>query len=156
MSAEARHAAIRFLAPLLAMALLAQFRAAAQQDPPDLQTVMWNQEHDLAKAEQQQDRQFFQKALDDKLIYVAFNGLVFTKPKLVDGLNYIDVSHYEIEDMKTRALGANAALVSYDLKIKGNIGPLGLPEKQYASSVWVKNGERWQLIFHQSTPARHH
>jgi hypothetical protein len=60
------------------------FALAQSGDPPSgLQSVMWNQEQALGKAEQQKDSDYFKKTLDDKLIYVAYNGLVFTKDKLV-------------------------------------------------------------------------
>ena len=148
---------MRPTALLVGAVLLLQLAAAAQTSgkPADLQTLMWNQEHELAKAETQQDRKLFQKVLDNKLIYVAFDGLVFTKQKIVQDLNYIDVSHYHIENLKTRALGPDAALVTYDLNINGNVAGHDLPAKQYASSVWLKKGTTWQLIFHQSTPAHH-
>lgn len=117
--------------------------------------VIYNQEHRLAKAEQQQDRDFFTRTLDDKLIYVAFNGLVFTKKDIVRDLNYIDVSRYVMENVKIRALGSDAALATYDLRLKGSIAGKNLPAEQYASSVWLHSGDQWKLIFHQSTPARH-
>jgi len=29
------------------------------------------------------------------------------------------------------------------------------PTQQYASSVWVREGGHWELLFHQATPAKH-
>jgi hypothetical protein len=135
---------------LLFVSLLTPF-APAQ----NVQTIIYNLEHQLAQAEKQQDRSFFENELNDRLIYVAFNGLVLTKSKLVSAVSYIDVSHYRIENMKVRVLGADAALATYDLTSGGSLAGHDLPGKQYASSVWVKNGGNWQLIFHQSTPAHH-
>jgi hypothetical protein len=133
----------------------AQARDSASLASSDLQTVIYNQEHRLAKAEQQKNRDFFNQSLDDALIYVAFNGLVFTKQQMMRDLTYIDVSDYEMENVKVRALGSSAALVTYDLKLKGKVAGHDLPSKQYASSVWVRDGHDWRLIFHQSTPAHH-
>jgi hypothetical protein len=112
-----RRRSIPFFLALLAAALLTQFLAVAQNagKASDLRTVMWNQAHRLASAEEQRNRNFFPKTLDDALMLVAFNGLVLTKRKMVRNLNYIDVSHYRIENLKTRELGPDAALVTNDL-----------------------------------------
>jgi hypothetical protein len=147
----------RFVLFLLTIAIFASAPAAFAQDRPthSLQTQIYNEEHQLASAERSQNPSFFQQKLDPALIYVAYNGLVFTKDKLVSDLGYIDVSHYGIENMKVRSLGHGAALATYDLILNGNIAGQKLPSKQYASSVWVESGGQWKLIFHQCTPAHH-
>lgn len=120
-----------------------------------LKNTLYNLEHQLAGAEKQHNKKFFETSLDNQLVFVAYNGLVFTKDKLLQSMQYIDVNHYSMENFKTRALGPDAALVTYDLKINATIAGSQLPAKQYASSVWVRKGADWQLIFHQSTPAKH-
>lgn len=120
-----------------------------------LQNTLYNLEHQLAGAEKQHNKKFFETSLDNGLVFVAYNGLVFTKDKLLKSMQYIDVNHYSMENFKTRSLGPEAALVTYDLKINATIAGSQLPDKQYASSVWVRKGADWQLIFHQSTPAKH-
>ena len=120
-----------------------------------LEDAVYNLEHQLANAEKQHNKKFFESSLDNGLVFVAYNGLVFTKDKLLSSMKYIDVNHYSMENFKTRALGREAALVTYDLKINATIAGSHLPAKQYASSVWVRKGTGWQLIFHQTTPADH-
>lgn len=120
-----------------------------------LQDTLYNLEHQLAGAEKQHNKKFFETSLDNGLVFVAYNGLVFTKAKLLSSMHYIDVNHYSMQNFKTRALGGDAALVTYDLRINASIAGSELPAKQYASSVWVHKGPGWQLIFHQSTPAEH-
>ncbi len=132
--------------------------SSAQQDSSpngQLREQLNKQEQGLATAEKNQDKQYFQRVLDDQLIYVAYNGLVFTKAKILQSLNYIDVSRYSIENMKVRPLGPDAGLLTYDLRLSGSIAGHDLPAKQYASSVWLRRGPEWILIFHQSTPAHH-
>ena len=135
------------------------FAAWAQPRPKkaasSLQDTLFNLEHQLAGAEKQHNKKFFETSLDNRLVFVAYNGLVFTKDKLLRSMQYIDVNHYSMENFKTRALGPEAALVTYDLKINATIAGSQLPAKQYASSVWMRKGADWQLIFHQSTPAKH-
>jgi hypothetical protein len=145
-----------FLVAMVALSSGAQSRSRAEQSEvsSNIQTEIYNQEHQLANAEKTKDRHYFEKTLDDKLIFVVYNGLVFTKQKIVQDLTYIDVTRYSIANMKVRALGPEAALATYDLDLNGSIAGHALPTKQYASSVWLKNGE-WRLKFHQSTPAHH-
>jgi hypothetical protein len=142
---------------LLVLALT--LSAGAQRaDYPDgrIHDQLWNEEQKLATAEKQQTRAYFQQKLDNDLIFVAYNGEVFTKNKILQALHYIDVSRYTIQNFKVRPLGPNAGLVTYDLDLNGKIAGHELPAKQYASSVWLKRGAQWVLIFHQSTPADHH
>lgn len=120
-----------------------------------LQTTVYDLEHRLAVAEKQQDKRFFQQALDDQLVYVAYNGLVFDKAKLLSSMKYVDVNNYSIKNLKMRSLGPRAALVTYDLDINANVAGTKLPHKQYASSVWLRRAGQWKLVFHQATPADH-
>jgi hypothetical protein len=47
-------------------------------------------------------------------------------------------------------------LLTYDLRINEKVAGHQVPQKQYASSVWVKDGGQWKLLFHQgTTPANH-
>jgi hypothetical protein len=66
-----------------------------------------------------------------------------------------EVANYSMKNLKERELGTNAELVTYDLTINGDIAGRELPEKQYASSVWLKTAPGWKLVFHQATPSHH-
>jgi len=131
-----------------------QFSSSGKQQKK-IDDVIYNLEHQLANAEKQQDKAFFERALADDLIYVAYNGLVFRKPKLISAMNYMDVAHYSAENFKFRSLGPNSELVTYDLRLRGTIAGQRLPPKQYVSSIWVQQQDGWRLLFHQSTPADH-
>ncbi|MGH9568517.1 MAG: DUF4440 domain-containing protein [Candidatus Angelobacter sp.] len=143
-----------FIAGLLVFALQS---SAVQKDGPTtpLKNVVFNMEHELATAEKQQNHAFFNRTMDKGLVYVAYNGLVFDKAKLLSSMKYVDVNRYSMENFKVRELGPDAALVTYDLKINADVAGKQLPEKQYASSIWLHTGEGWKLIFHQATPAHH-
>lgn len=120
-----------------------------------LQATVYNLEHRLAVAEKQQDKHFFQQVLDNQLVYVAYNGLVFDRARLLASMKYVDVNNYSIKNLKVRSLGTEAALATYDLDINANVAGTKLPHKQYASSVWLRRAGAWKLVFHQATPAHH-
>lgn len=112
-------------------------------------------EQALVQAEKRHDSSAFARLLREDLIYVAFNGWVFTKKDLVSKMRYIDVNDYDPANFKVRAPSANTALITYDLKAKASIAGHQLPNAQYVSSLWVRKGKQWQLLFHQATPATH-
>ncbi|HLK34609.1 MAG TPA: nuclear transport factor 2 family protein [Terriglobales bacterium] len=120
-----------------------------------LRDTLTDMEKKLAQAEQQKNKRFFARALSPQFLMVAYNGLVFTKPELLSKLNYLDVTQYAMKNFKVRPIGRAGALLTYDLDIQAHAGGRHALVKQYASSVWVDNGGRWQLLFHQATPAEH-
>jgi hypothetical protein len=140
--------------------------AFAQAPPPSpaaspgasrvrLRTALTKMEQQLAEAEQRKDKSFFAHTLSPQFLMVAYNGLVFTKPELLSKLNYLDVTQYAMKNFKVRPIGEAGALLTYDLDIQASAAGRHAPPKQYASSVWVRRGGGWQLLFHQTTPARH-
>ncbi len=153
-----RMSVLAALGPLLVALAVAVPSLAQKTARPGarLHDQLWNEEQALAKAEKQQDKNYFQQKLDNDLIFVGHNGEVFTKPKILQSLHYIDVSRYTIQNFKVRALGPGCALVTYDLGLNAKIAGHELPAKQYASSIWLKRGAEWVLGFHQATPVDHH
>jgi hypothetical protein len=120
-----------------------------------LRDTLTNLEKDLAQAEQQKNKKFFDQALSPQFLMVAYNGLVFTKPELLSKLSYLDVKRYAMKNFKVRSIGRTGALLTYDLDIQASAAGRHAPAKQYASSVWIREGSHWQLLFHQATPAEH-
>jgi hypothetical protein len=120
-----------------------------------LRDTLTNMEKKLAQAEQQKNKAFFDQALNPQFLMVAYNGLVFTKPELLSKLDYLDVKEYAMKNFKVRPIGRAGALLTYDLYIQASAAGRHAPSKQYASSVWVRDGGHWRLLFHQATPANH-
>jgi hypothetical protein len=120
-----------------------------------LRDTLTNREKKLARAEQQKNKSFFEGVLSPQFLMVAYNGLVFTKPELLSKLNHLDVTHYTMKNFKVRPIGRAGALLTYDLHIQASAAGEHAPTQQYASSVWVREGGHWELLFHQATPAKH-
>lgn len=112
-------------------------------------------EKELVAAERKHDVEVFRKLLRDDLVYVVFNGWVFTKSDLISKMSYIDVSDYDPENFKVRVPSHDIALLTYDLKEKVTVAGRHVPQKQYVSSLGVRHQGTWQLLFHQATPATH-
>jgi hypothetical protein len=112
-------------------------------------------EQRLADAERQHDSSVFKQLLREDLVYVVFNGWVFTKSGLISKMKYIDVNNYDPDNFKVRVPTPGSALITYDLNSKATVGGHDVPRKQYVSSLWVKSEGTWKLLFHQATPATH-
>jgi hypothetical protein len=120
-----------------------------------LENQLVKNEKRLATSEENNDGAFLKRALADDVIYVVYNGWVFTKDKILRDVRYIDIHQYKMENFKVRQLDRGAALLTYDLIVQGNIAGHQLPHQLYAASVWVKKGSGWILVLHQETPAHH-
>lgn len=130
-------------------------RTTRSGDGHQLRDTLTNMEKELAQAEQQKNKRFFAQALSPQFLMVAYNGLVFTKPELLSKLAYLNVKRYAMKNFKVRPIGRAGALLTYDLDIEASAAGQHAPAKQYASSVWIREGGHWQLLFHQATPAEH-
>ncbi|MGH9517728.1 MAG: DUF4440 domain-containing protein [Terriglobales bacterium] len=146
-----------FLVIFVALSAMLQVTAHAAESEKrhQIESELANNEKALATAERQHNSADFKRLLCDDLIYVAFNGWVFTKSDLVSKMQYIDVERYDAENFKVRLPNSKTALITYDLKTKASIGSHDLPKKQYVSSLWVQRRGTWQLLFHQATPDTH-
>lgn len=145
---------------LVAVTALAQAAEPPKRTPGvdtghQLRDRLTNMERELAHAEKEKNKNFFDRTLSPQFLMVAYNGLVFTKPELLSKLTYLDVKQYTMKNFKVRPIGRAGALLTYDLDIQASAAGRHASVKQYASSVWVAEGGRWQLLFHQATPAKH-
>ena len=129
--------------------------AAQSSNTDKLRAQLENQEKQLAGAEKSQSKTSLEDLLSRDLIFVAYNGLVFDQQNLLEKIGYLNLNQYKMENVKFRQVGPSAALITYDLLVNANVVGQKLPHKQYASSLWIKQGDRWQLLFHQATPAAH-
>jgi hypothetical protein len=121
-----------------------------------LQDQLYNKENELGRAERDRNTAFFQQNLAPDFLYVAFNGLVLAKDQLVDALQHIQIFSYEIRNVKFRRLGPDVVQLAYDLMMRGDAAGVPIPHQLYATSIWVRSSNDWRLIYHQTTPARHH
>lgn len=136
----------------------AQSDATPAEPTPEksIQDELYNKENELGQAQRDHNATFFEQNLAGDFLYVAFNGLVLTKDKIVDALQHLQITTYEIHNVKFRPLGANAMQLAYDLTVQGDISGVPIPRQMYATSIWIKAGDSWRLAYHQTTPARHH
>lgn len=137
-------------------AALPQPQQQQQAGNNQIQNDLYNKENALGEAERDHNSEFFAQNLAPDFLYVAFNGLVLTKDKLMEAMQHAQISSYEIRNVKFRPLSGDTVQLAYDLFVEGAFGPLPVPHQMYATSIWMKCGNDWRLVYHQTTPARHH
>lgn len=62
------------------------------------------------------------------------------------------VKSYTLSDDQMMLLGADAAVLTYKVAIDGTCGGKKLPANSWASSVYVREGDKWKGAFHIEAP----
>lgn len=95
-------------------------------------------------------RERINKLLHDDFMEITQSGTMYTKEEALEGLS--DSSSIQIEafDFKVRTLSEDLHQVLYETNTS-NL-EIGLTRQALRSSIWKKEGKKWQMIFHQGTP----
>lgn len=109
----------------------------------------WQEElHDLEmemlSPETRGDPSRMNELLRHDFIEFGSSGRVYEKSMLIDMLNREEHAPVLIRDFAVREIAADAALVTYR-----TVGQTGQEARR--SSVWVRSGGGWSMIFHQGT-----
>ncbi len=85
-------------------------------------------------------------------VMVDENGIVSGRSEVLKVLADLNLTDYVMEDTKVVMLGRDAALLTYKVTQKGSFKGQDIPSKPYyASSVYVKRGDKWlNVLFQQS------
>src|SRR6202162_62146 len=110
-------------------------------------------EKSLIEAKKKDDGAFFKRTLSKDFTLVGVDGRLLEGQEAVDGLGDSELAELTPYDMTVVMAGDGAAVVTYDAvlreKPEEDQGPP--PRYQHFSSVWVKQGDSWKLMFHQAT-----
>jgi hypothetical protein len=143
------------------LAALLSFPAAAQTPEANKPLSVFDQtviadEKSLIDAEKKDDSAYFKQTLADDFSLVGIDGELLEGAEAAGGLGDTGLVELTPYDIKVVPLPGNGAIVTYDAIIREapeeDQGPP--PRYQHITSVWIKQGERWKLKFHQAT-AKH-
>lgn len=87
----------------------------------------------------------FASYLAPEAIEIEANG-VFDKAGSVKGVQGFDLSKAELSEWKTVKFDADAALVTYVVRIPGQ-----KPERERHSTIWANRNGKWLAMLHQGT-----
>ena len=82
--------------------------------------------------------------LHDDFVEVGSSGRVYEKRMLIEMISNESPAEVLIRDFALRELTADVALVTYR-----SVGQSGQEARR--SSIWIREGERWRMAFHQGT-----
>ncbi len=89
---------------------------------------------------------------DDHVAVTAYYGGPQDRAEQLKTLPDLKLAEYAAAKTRVSPLGKDAALVTYELTLKGTYKDKEVPRKNFASAVWVKRDGRWQEAFYQETP----
>ena len=64
----------------------------------------------------------------------------------------LKVNDVRFEDFRVEYAGRDGALVTYVAHVDATYQGQPLPPRVAVSSLWVRRGRQWKLLFHQATP----
>jgi uncharacterized protein (TIGR02246 family) len=89
---------------------------------------------------------------DDHIAVAPYYSKPLSREEQLKGLADHKLVEYKSSKMKVQVLGPDAALVTYEVAMKGTFKGKPVPAKSFASAIWVRKGGKWQESFYQETP----
>lgn len=127
---------------------------AKKDSKESMESSLMTMEKKAWEAWSKKDGKFFEAFLADEAAILSGSGFS-TKAESVKEIaaHNCVVNNYSMNNFKVTMLNKDTALVTYEAMLDGKCGEQTLPAKAYASTVYVKRGDKWVGAFHQETPA---
>jgi hypothetical protein len=102
-------------------------------------------EERLLQTEVRKSPEELDQLLADDFVEIGSSGRLFNKQQIIEGLINETPVHRTLLDFKIKLLAPDVALVTYRVH--------NHEEQRYSlrSSIWKRNEDRWQMVFHQGT-----
>ena len=91
------------------------------------------------------------RLLAEDFFEIGASGRVFDRAQIVAALEEDALLETNVQDLEVRPLFPDIALATY--KLRSRTAGSKTDRFSLRSSLWVYRGDRWQLRFHQGTPA---
>ncbi|MGF6129552.1 hypothetical protein QF019_004780 [Pseudomonas frederiksbergensis] len=115
----------------------------------DLSQTLMELEQHLLSQPTRRDAEEISHLLADDFIEFGASGSVWTKADVVEQLPHQPFSQRTISEFTAKQLSDNTALVTYRCHNIA-IGQRS-PANSLRSSIWRRQDEQWQMVFHQGT-----
>ncbi|WP_347260013.1 nuclear transport factor 2 family protein [Rudaea sp.] len=104
------------------------------------------------------DGKFFENLLSDKWV-AQQGGIRRSKADAVKGISGVRCEvgpGWALSEPRMLKIDKDAYVLSYESNLRGSCTENGktekLPDRARAATVWVRNGDRWQAVFHGENP----
>lgn len=95
----------------------------------------------------------FNASIAEEAVFVDSHGPA-TKAEVVEHTAAFRLHEYSMADVRFVRLGAESGLIVYALTESGASHRHDFSARVYVSSIWAKEGGKWQCLFSQETGAR--
>ncbi len=109
-------------------------------------------EKSLFEAEKRHDWPFIAKLLTDDFVEIAADGKRYAKPDVAAYFPDVQLHDYTMEDVRVQRVTADAVLVTSTVRVDASFRGTHIPSHSYVSTLWVRHGKQWKIVFHQVTP----
>jgi ribonuclease HI len=94
----------------------------------------------------------YEAIIDDAFLEVGSSGRIWTRADILEMLVAAPpTERISIERFEVAELGGGVVLVLYDTAAQDPA--TGQMLRRHRSSIWIRDGDRYRLRFHQGTPA---
>jgi hypothetical protein len=122
----------------------------------NLEAEIIEMETDRWEGWKDQDPTPYEKYLAQEVVWVGAMGITTGKAQVLEGASggwSCDVKGYAFDDMKVHRVADSAIIITYKASQDAICGENILPTVIYASTVYVKKGDKWLVACHQETEA---
>ncbi len=88
--------------------------------------------------------------LHDSFVEIGASGVVHSRSGVISALRTESAIERTLLAFSARQIAPGVALTMYEIE---QASPDGTTRRSLRSSVWVRDGGSWKMIFHQGTPA---
>ncbi|HYX67754.1 MAG TPA: nuclear transport factor 2 family protein [Terriglobales bacterium] len=124
----------------------------AAREARALEQEFAGREKSLFEAEKRHDWPFVTNLLTDDFLEIAADGKLYTKPDVAAYFPDVQLHDYTQEDVRVQRIAEGAALVTSTVRVDASFRGQRIPSHSYVSTLWVRRGKQWKIVFHQVTP----
>jgi hypothetical protein len=117
--------------------------------PPDLAAHLFHLEQQLLEPSTRHDAIALTSLLAEDFREFGSSGRIYTRQQIIDLLAAETPRHITLSDPFCQQLAEDIALLTYR---STRTTALKAASHALRSSLWIYRDDRWQMIFHQSTP----
>ena len=118
---------------------------------PALAAHLRQLEESLTQPDVRHSREALARLLAEDFREFGSSGRIFDRQRIIEALQGQPQLHIEIEDFEVQCLAPDLALATYRGRVV--MPASGTRLNSLRSSIWRRREDRWEMVFHQGTPA---
>ncbi len=87
--------------------------------------------------------------MSDDFVEIGSSGHKYSKNDVLEALPKLPRRKFSLEEFQVRELAPDLAMITYKASAVSKSGVAWA----YRTSLWTRRAGKWQIVFHQATPA---